>query len=619
MLNIKFFRAGLGLLGPNVRRRLFILGLLITMGGLLETVALGSIIPLITLILDPEAMGNSSYYPKIISFFRDPDRPTLILYLSVLTISLLIISTLVSVFLRHLTTRFSASCWKGLADKLMTQVLNTPYEFFLHRNASTITRIFYHDIPLWSRDVVGLILHLFSDAIVFFFIACLVAFIFPSSGLLVVLGAVVIGFAFMMMCRKKIKLHSLTQRRTADTTNLATSQIIAGLRDIKTNVREDTNLKLFNYAVQEAADSFVWNSFWSKLYPSLFIFCVQIGLVLLAVVLWSIGVSGAEIVSYMALAMMVSSRVVPAINRLTGGAGALLKMAPFVQGVIDLRDSMDDATEAEVKKSTVSVDSEKKLAETWDKITVRNLSFSYYGSEKKSISEISTQFEKGKLYGLAGSSGSGKTTFVNILLGLLVADKGEITIGSQMLSGVDQKSWLQQVGYVPQNPYLIDGTLAENIAFSFEKALINRDRVKACLDDAYLSDMVSGLQLGIDTKIGEGGSRLSGGQRQRVAIARALYKQPKILVMDEATSSLDSLSEEKITDLLAQLKGKITCIVIAHRISSLLNMDKVMYLKDGRLEAVGNFDELMSINPGFAEMVSLQRDQQVGFKRENSV
>jgi len=308
---------------------------------------------------------------------------------------------------------------------------------------------------------------------------------------------------------------------------------------------------------------------------------------------------------------MVSSRVVPAINRLTGGAGALLKMAPFVQGVIELRDSMNNAKKAEIMKSPAIFGAPEKLVDTWDKITIKNLSFSYHGSEKKSISEISMQFEKGKLYGLAGSSGSGKTTFVNLLLGLFVADKGEIIIGSQTLSGANQKSWLQQVGYVPQNPYLVDGTLAENIAFTFEKKLINRERVEACLDDAYLSDMVGDLQFGIDTKIGEGGSRLSGGQRQRIAIARALYKQPKILIMDEATSSLDSLSEERITDLLRQLKGKITCIVIAHRISSLLNMDKVMHLRDGRLEAVESFDELISISPGFAEMVSLQRDQQV--------
>jgi ABC-type multidrug transport system fused ATPase/permease subunit len=205
---------------------------------------------------------------------------------------------------------------------------------------------------------------------------------------------------------------------------------------------------------------------------------------------------------------------------------------------------------------------------------------------------------------LVGGSGAGKTTLLDVILGLHDPREGRVTVDGVDIAGIKRR-WQANIAYVPQDVYLLDATLAENIAFDQAKGDIDPAQLQSAIEQAQLEELVGQLPSGVDTPIGEKGSRLSGGQRQRVGIARALYRQPELLVLDEATSALDNETEHRINETIRALRGDITVLVVAHRLSTVRHADQVVFMKDGRVQCVGTFDEVRRQNPEFERLASL--------------
>jgi len=251
----------------------------------------------------------------------------------------------------------------------------------------------------------------------------------------------------------------------------------------------------------------------------------------------------------------------------------------------------------------------EKVMSFTDKILLKNISYSYPGTEKLVGDSISIEIKANTIVGFAGHSGSGKSTLINVILGLLAPTCGDVYVDDVRVSSENVKSWQKNIGYVPQGVYLVDDTIISNIAFGVPlsevdvSAVENAARV-AQIHDFIMDEMPSGYQ----SMIGESGSKISGGQRQRLGIARAIYRQPKLLVLDEATSALDSITEKKVVDEVARLSGDMTVIMIAHRLTTLKHCDVIHVVDHGRVVGSGLYEDLEKENDYFSRLVSIGKD-----------
>ena len=230
------------------------------------------------------------------------------------------------------------------------------------------------------------------------------------------------------------------------------------------------------------------------------------------------------------------------------------------------------------------------------------MGFKYHGQTVPALDSVSCKFSRGGLYGVVGESGAGKSTLIDLLVGLHEPTEGRVLVDDQDLCECDIKSWHRQIGYVPQFPYLADGTVAENVLLDKPAAEMEEADVWEALELANLGKFIRGLPEGLSTPVGDRGVRLSGGQRQRLAIARALFQKPQLLVLDESTSSLDQIAESEIRTALEKLHGRITVIVIAHRMTTVQDCDEILFLSKGKLEAQGRYEELLEKHEGFQSL-----------------
>ena len=270
----------------------------------------------------------------------------------------------------------------------------------------------------------------------------------------------------------------------------------------------------------------------------------------------------------------------------------LFASLPSFDQIYSLKEESDKAKESTGTRSIESLN---------ESIQIKDLTFSYNNSEAI-LSNISVFINKGDMIAIVGPSGSGKSTLIDLIMGFQNAHKGSILIDNQDLKTIDLHSWREVIGYIPQQPFLFNASLKDNLIWAKENAS-NEDIKKAC-DLANATDFISQLDGGFDAILGERGVKISGGQAQRLCLARALLKDPKILILDEATSSLDSHSEKMIQSSIEYLSGNTTIISVAHRLSTIRQANNIYYLEGGRVQESGSFEELMSLEKGFFKTAS---------------
>jgi ABC-type multidrug transport system fused ATPase/permease subunit len=294
-----------------------------------------------------------------------------------------------------------------------------------------------------------------------------------------------------------------------------------------------------------------------------------------------------DAISTLVIFLAAGTRIAPAVLRLQQGGIQIKSALGGATSTLQLIEELSQVMELADSKSDGALDSKEFVGE----VKLRNVSYRYPSSERFALKKISISISEGGSLGIIGSSGSGKTTLADLILGLLEPIEGEV-----LISGVSPLrvtlDWPGVVAYVPQEPLLIAGTVRENITIGFEVGEISENRIREVVEIAQLTDFVQGLPLGLDTNVGERGSRVSGGQRQRLAIARALVTNPKLLILDEATSSLDVTTELEISKSLRLLNGKVTMVVIAHRLSTVKDLESVIYINNGEIVASGSFEDV---------------------------
>ncbi len=554
----------------------------------LEMVALSSAAPFVTLVVEPTMLQRSEWLQKIADILATDTERELIQMLGLIAASLLVLGVIGSYFSLFMTEILSVRIGRYLANDLLNRCLKAPYVWFLRQNAAMLSHRLYKDPTNTAVSLYPTVMELVYTSLLLVFAFAVVAVALPWQAIVAV--AAIIAFAAVMMMaviRPRIARYAADERTQWLHCSQLGVEAVNGIKDIQVKARQGFFTSMYTRLYHRAATSRMKAQLLQRAVPMGLLLTGQLGLIIVAVSLFGAGASTGEIASQVALLGLISARLIPALSRVVGTITKLAKVRAYTRGLADLRAELA-AAETEWGKPSGGA----KVPDEWSAIHFDAVSFSYPGTTATALDRISLAIARGQSVGVVGPSGAGKSTFVDILLGVLPPTDGHVRLDDTDITDFARSNWFGRIGYVPQSPFIANDTLRRNVAFGVPDADIDNDKVRRALDKAGLTDVVAELDDGLDTVMGDRGLRLSGGQRQRVTIARALYDAPDILVLDEATSSLDTGTEKLIQDTVAKLKGEVTTITVAHRISTIAECDTIFVLEDGRLAAQGTYQSL---------------------------
>lgn len=558
------------------------LGIMIFIGGLLETLGVSAMIPVVQALLAPdELMGYIDRIPVVKNLcealsITTVKQVTMALLYSMMAIY--VIKNLYILLLTYMQNTFITKNRNRMISRVMAEFLNRPYEKYLGADIPTVFRITDSDIPQTFSLILAM-LQLASEVVV----SCLIFIVLllndPGMTLFIIAG---FGLLTLFIVKVfKPRLNRIGARNQAIQSRIAKWRIQAtyGLKDVKVLNREEFYVRNYyetgKVGAEVARNYAVLNNMPRLLIETVFIVSV-LGFL---VVYINGGGDITAIVTTISAFAIAAVRVLPSVNRINTYITEIAYTQPSLDFVYDnLQEGMK--TDAMLAERRAYSQVEKLKLD--HQIELDHISFHYPDSDKNIFEDAHMIVPKGKSVGIIGTSGAGKSTIVDILLGLLHAQTGMITC-----DGVDifknYESWLAQIGYIPQSIYLIDESIRDNIAFGIDADKIDEKRIWEVLEEAQLKEFVEELPEGLDTTIGDRGVRLSGGQRQRIGIARALYNDPEILVFDEATSALDNDTEAAVMEAVNSFHGRKTMIIIAHRLNTIEKCDMIYKVENMKL------------------------------------
>lgn len=571
---------------PQRRRKQFwILFFGMVVGAGLETLSLGVIAFFASAVSNPEKIMSSSYFAAFqdairLDFFHETKG--VIVFLSILVTAILVLKHGTQLYVMYWARKFCAFVDGYIGQKLLEGFIRMPYEWFLSTNVADLILTIQFRFH-FGRLFVFNVMQTLCDLLVVTFLLFTLFVVQPIISLIVIL--VVGGMAFFIYAymRRIMDAALIKIEQYNFSINRYVSRALHGLKDVLISgdaryFLRDFNNEIYAMAQLEAKFNVI------TMVPKSIL--ETLGFVMLSVaicvMLFYMEFSSVKIIGTITLLVVAAWRILPAVNRILSGFTQIRNSLPYVnRGLCHL-------DEIEKKTKNLSITHKNVVSQyLFNKnVQLKNVSFAYKGSVTPVLSNVNLHIDKGNTVGIIGPSGSGKSTLADILIGLLQPTTGDIRIDDKKLDNNLLAHWVQCIGYVPQTPYIYDGTLAENVAFGMRNSEIDRNKVQSCCQMASMQDFVNDLPNGVDTQLGERGTRLSGGQRQRVSIARALYRNPQVMIFDEATSSLDSKTEKSIQKTIYSFKGKLTLIIIAHRLSTVKECDFLIWIENGQVKMI---------------------------------
>ncbi len=562
--------------------QLVFLGIMIFIGGFLETLGVGAMIPVVNVLLMPEAVQEYiekyDFLKRLCAMLHVEDVGQITTALLIGLMAIYVLKNLYILLLTYLQNSFITQNRNRMISRVMAEFLNRPYEKYLGADIPTVFRITDSDIP-HTFSLMLAMLQLASEVVVTFLIFLVLLWQSVAMTLFVI---AIFGIMTLFIVRiLKPRMNRIGAKNQELQSRIAKWRIQAtyGLKDVKVLNREEFFIRNYYETGKTGADVARNYAVLNNL-PRLLIETVFIVSVLSFIAIYINGGGNvASIMTTIAAFGVAAMRVLPSVNRINTYITEIAYTEPSLNFVYEnLQEGMK--TDAMLAERRANSQVEKLKLE--DKIELDHISFHYPDSDKYIFRDAHMVVPRGKSVGIIGASGAGKSTIVDVLLGLLQVQEGEITCdGINIFKNYE--SWLAQVGYIPQSIYLIDESIRDNIAFGIDADRIDDKRIWEVLEEAQLKEFVEELPQGLDTTIGDRGVRLSGGQRQRIGIARALYNDPEILVFDEATSALDNETEAAVMEAVNSFHGKKTMIIIAHRLNTIEKCDIIYKVENGKL------------------------------------
>lgn len=561
---------------------LVVLGVMIFIGGLLETLGVGAMMPVVQVLLAPddvlEYVNKYEFLKELCARFHIETVKQITMVLLFGMMAIYIIKNIYILFLTYKQNSFITQNRNKMISRVMAEFLNRPYEKYLGADIPTVFRITDSDIPQTFSLILAM-LQLSSEGVVSLLIFMVLLF---SDVVMTLFIIVVFGILTLLIVKVfKPRLNKIGAKNQAIQSRIAKWRIQAtyGLKDVKVLNREEFFIRNY-YETGKVGAEVARNYAVLNNTPRLLIETVFIVSMLAFIAVYINGGGDVTAIATTIAAFGVAAvRVLPSVNRINTYITEIAYTQPSLDFVYEnLQEGMK--TDAMLAERKANSQVEKLKLE--DKIELNHISFHYPDSDKNIFKDAHMAVPKGKSVGIIGASGAGKSTIVDVLLGLLHAQEGEITCDGVNIFK-NYESWLAQIGYIPQSIYLIDESIRDNIAFGIDADKIDDKRIWEVLEEAQLKTFVEELPEGLDTTIGDRGVRLSGGQRQRIGIARALYNDPEILVFDEATSALDNDTEAAVMEAVNSFHGRKTMIIIAHRLNTIEKCDMIYKVENEKL------------------------------------
>ena len=519
--------------------------------------------------------------------------------LALVAVFVLVLRTSLSVIITRRTLFFLSRRSAEISSRLITQVMAQPLSTLSKFNSQHIHYTLTTGTTSLTLGVFGSVVGVSSDVALLLVLGVGIAIIDPMTASLTILifGSIMVVMYFLTNARTQRISRSYTEISIRDSEVLL--ELVNGYREAFIRNRRGyfvDRAKSIKWEIADYSAELAWMPNISKYVVEI---AFTLGTMAVAALQFILNDS-AQAVGSLTLFLAAGTRITPAILRvqqnLVSINGSIVRAKP----TIDLFKDTDPRFEIPDYVSDVDFDHDGFEAN----IFISGVAFSYPDTSLEVLKDITLKIDSGSTVAIVGPSGSGKSTLIDLLLGIYLPTEGEIAISGKPPAEAS-KQWPGAVGYVPQEVILSSGTIASNVSSGFDESEALRQYVTNALEIAQLRDFVNSVPLGLDTPVGERGRSLSGGQRQRVGIARAMFTKPKLLVLDEATSSLDGQTESEISDAIQSLKGKVTLILIAHRLSTVMKADEIVYLEAGRIRAQGTFAEVRAAVPDFDKQAHL--------------
>jgi ABC-type multidrug transport system fused ATPase/permease subunit len=584
----------------NARERAIGAALIVStfVNALLNMSGIASIYPVIQLVLHPQALDR---YPRIAGWLAalgvtGPDG-ALILF-SLAAVVLVIVKNVYGLGHTYVLNLFCGRVGERVATSLLRDVVHAPYEWLSGQNASVLRDVVLLHVDIWARGALRSGLQLATDFMFLLLSAGLIVASAPLAGLVVSLVSIGIALAVMSLLRPMIIRAAESKRAAVKRAGVIATESISGGRDVRISGAGDYLVGKFVADLKRSMTADIRGRVLQvvpRMWIEIIAFGALIGFLLAAV--WT-ETDRAQMTGLVALYGLISLQAIPAVTRLAVSAGAIQNGLLSVDEISSVRRSVPRAPAAE--------HADVRGPRDWRALSLEQVTFRYAKGGGAVIGPIDLQIERGRSIGIVGASGSGKSTLADLISGLLEPTSGRLALDGTTLAGDELTRWRNGVGFVAQTPYLLDAGLQENICFGAAAGRIEEGRLQAAVQASGLAALVNTLPGGLATIVGDRGLMLSGGQRQRVAIARALYRNADVLILDEATSALDSITEREVHAAIESLKGAVTLIVIAHRLSTVTDCDEIIVLDEGRIAERGSHAELMASGRRYRQMAELQ-------------
>ena len=547
----------------------------------LDTVGIGLVVPMLSLITERDPAARYPALGQVTEVMGYPTQAQLIVIAILFVLAIYIIKNTYLAFMTWRQFSFLATVQVDLSQRLFASYIARPYGYHLQRNSAELIRNVISEVALVNTGFTS-VLAIIAEGLMVCGIATLLLIMEPVGAIAIVLLLGVAGWTFHRATRRYV-LQWGQQRQHHDLLRQQhLMQGLGGIKEVKLLGREDSFLSLFGIhnGIRARVEG---RQLTLQTMPRLFLELLVIGgLVALVFATMVRGRDLQTLVPVMGLFGVAAFRLMPSANRILGAVQSVRFVSPGI-----------DVVHAEVHSLTCGPAITSHVAIPFaDSIRLDNVSFRYDGAPLPALAEVSLTIPRGTAIGIIGGSGAGKSTLVDIILGLLPPTSGTVLVDGSDISA-NPRGWQDHVGYVPQSIYLTDDTLRRNVAFGLADEAIDEVAVRRAIHVAQLDDFIRDLPLGLDTIVGERGVRISGGQRQRIGIARALYHDPAVLVLDEATSSLDSATEQDVMDTVRALQGAKTLIIVAHRLNTVEQCDRLLRLKQGRVVEEGSTAQVL--------------------------
>ncbi|WP_303966448.1 ABC transporter ATP-binding protein [Rothia mucilaginosa] len=542
---------------------------------------------------------------KVSNFFGDPDTPTLIVIFGVALVAAFVFKGVFSLIIRRWSLGFIATQQSAVSVTLLNRYMREPYLDHRKRGTAPVLNSVNDVVGQTYGTFVNGVLGFIGDLLSIIVLMVMLLVIMPVPALLAFTYFGLASFALQALLKRKNREQGAIVLNATKGALDAAIEAVVGFREIHMYGVTDRYTYRYQEKRIDSVNASMRSAFLSDFpkYTLEIIFIVGIA----ALLAFMSATQGADSTGYLLLFAGACIRILPNYTRMVASLGSIRAGEHASEKLLEeLEHLTPEERMFKLPSAPVVPKDHDYINKSIEPVNIQidNLTFQYPDGDKPVLKDITLDIPMGSSIAFVGGSGSGKTTLIDLILGLFAPTHGQVLQNGESILK-DLRSWHQRIGYVPQDVFIADSTVLEAVAFGLKPEEIDVERVKYCIEVAALTEVIDSLENGLETMIGYNATRLSGGQKQRLGIARALYRNPSVLILDEATSALDNETEHKITKTIERISKDITVIIVAHRLSTVRNVDQLVYLSKGQIANQGTFVEVQQANAEFANLVKL--------------